>query len=402
VRYLVRGSREYAMTTILLVEDDAEEAKRIEEALRQSLGGRFKLHRTARVREAMHYLRNHRTVHVVLSDISLPDAQGIETFRMLRKAAANVPVIFITDPQDAEFAIDAVQEGARDYLVRGEYTNTSLVRVIRYAIERKKYQDQVSSAQAKTRTLRQQARLLRQQQQQLMQVNKAKDDFISLASHQLRTPATGVKQYIGMILEGFAGELPDHLEPFLVKAYESNERQLSIVNDLLQVAQLDAGTIRLHRAPTNLTGMLLSIVSEQSTKFSQRRQTLRYGPKGSDIVVSVDAGRMRMVFDNLIDNASKYTPENRTVTVGLEHTPEEVLVRIKDQGVGIAPEDVDKAFQKFSRVANSRSELVGGSGLGLYWAKQIVDLHDGAIDVHSRPGEGSEFVVRLPNKDDED
>lgn len=390
------------MTTIVLVEGDTEEAKRIDEVLRQSLGRKFKLHHAARVREAMHYLRHHRTVHVVLSNISLPDAKGIETFRLLKKATANVPIIFITGPQDADLAIDAIHEGAHDYLIRGEYTNPSLVRVVRYAIERKKYQDQVSVAQAKTRTLRQQARLLRQQQEQLMQVNKAKDDFISLASHQLRTPATGVKQYIGMILEGFAGELPDNLRPFLAKAYESNERQLAIVNDLLQVAQLDAGTIRLQRTPTNLSGMLLSIVSEQSAKFSQRRQTLQYGPRGSDVVVSIDAGRMRMVFDNLIDNASKYTPENRTVTVGLEHTPDEVLVRIKDQGVGIAPEDIDKAFQKFSRVANSRSELVGGSGLGLYWAKQIVDLHDGAIDVHSKPGEGSEFVVRLPNKDDED
>lgn len=390
------------MTTILLVEDNSQEAGRIERVLRQLLDGRVKLHRAARVREAMHYLRHHRTVHVVLSGITLPDAHGVETFRMLKKAAANVPIIFITGPEEADFAIDAIQEGAQDYLIKGEYTDASLVRVIRYAVERKKYQDQVSTAQAKTRTLRQQARLLRQQQEQLMQVNKAKDDFISLASHQLRTPATGVKQYIGMILEGYTGELPDYLRPFLAKAYESNERQLAIVNDLLQVAQLDAGNIRLHRTPTNLTDMLLSIVSEQSAKFSQRRQTLHYGPKGSDIVVSVDPGRMRMVFDNLIDNASKYTPENRTVTVGLEHTSDEVLVRIKDQGVGIAPEDIDKAFQKFSRVANARSDLVGGSGLGLYWAKQIVDLHDGVIDVHSRPGKGSEFIVRLPHKDDED
>ncbi len=233
-----------------------------------------------------------------------------------------------------------------------------------------------------------------------MTINKAKDDFISLASHQLRTPATGVKQYIGMVLEGFAGEVPPHLEPFLAKAYESNERQLAIVNDLLQVAQLDAGNIRLHYHPANLTDMLLNIVSEQSSKFSQHHQKLIYEPSGKDVILSVDAERMRMVFDNLIDNASKYTPENRTVTVSLEQSPDEVAVHVKDEGVGIAPENIARVFEKFNRVANSRSDLVGGSGLGLYWAKQIVDLHNGSIDVRSKVGEGSEFVVRLQPHDD--
>lgn len=386
------------MTTILLVEDNVGDARLVQEALKEAMQEPFKLHHVIRVREAMHFLRQHRNVDVILSDISLPDAQGTETFQLLRKSAANVPVLFMTGSNDSSLALDALQKGAQDYLVKGEFSSGFLVRVIRYAIERKKYQDEVSAAKAKTRALRQQARLLRQEQEQLVIINKAKDDFISLASHQLRTPATGVKQYIGMVMEGFAGEVPEHLQPFLAKAYESNERQLAIVNDLLQVAQLDAGNIRLRRHPTNLTDMLLNIVSEQSSKFSQRRQTLVYNPAGPDIMAQVDSERMRMVFDNLIDNASKYTPESRTVTVTLQE-PErptgEVRVSIKDEGVGIAPENIEKVFEKFSRVANSRSDLVGGSGLGLYWAKQIVDLHNGTIDVRSKVGEGSEFVVRL-------
>ncbi len=388
------------MTTILLVDGDLDDVRSIQDALTEAMHEPFKLHHVVRVREAMHFLRQHRTVDVILSDISLPDAQGSETFQLLRKAAANVPVLFMTSSNDTSLAFDALKKGAQDYLVKGEYSSDFLVRVIKYAIERKKYQDEVSSAKAKARALRQQARLLRHEQEQLMIINKAKDDFISLASHQLRTPATGVKQYIGMVLEGFAGDVPLHLEPFLAKAYESNERQLAIVNDLLQVAQLDAGNIRLHYRPANLTDMLLNIVSEQSSKFSQRHQKLVYEPSDQDVILSVDAERMRMVFDNLIDNASKYTPENRTVTVSLEQTPDEVAVHVKDEGVGIAPENIDRVFEKFNRVANSRSDLVGGSGLGLYWAKQIVDLHNGSIDVRSKVGEGSEFIVRLqPHSD---
>lgn len=383
------------MITILLVEDNLGDARLVQESLTSAMHDPFELHHVVRVHDAMQYLQEHKTVDVILSDISLPDAQGTETFQLLRKAAANVPVLFMTGSNDTSLALDALKKGAQDYLVKGEFTGDFLVRVISYAIERKKYQDEVSEARAKARALRQQARLLRHEQEQLMVINKAKDDFISLASHQLRTPATGVKQYIGMVLEGFAGEVPSNLEPFLSKAYESNERQLAIVNDLLQVAQLDAGNIKLHYHQANLTDMLLNIVSEQSSKFSQHHQQLVYEPKGQDVVLSLDAERMRMVFDNLIDNASKYTPENRKVIVSLEQTPDEVRVRVKDEGVGIAPENIDKVFEKFSRVANSRSDLVGGSGLGLYWAKQIVDLHQGSIDVQSKLGKGSEFIVRL-------
>jgi signal transduction histidine kinase len=390
------------MASILFIEDNPEDIRDVQAALSGAAPGGFTVSHVTRARDGMRELRRHRNIDVVLSDISLPDAEGVETLQLLKRVAANVPVVFITDPNHAELALAALQKGAQDYLLKGEYSNGFLVRVIRYAMERKKYQDEVSTAKAKTRALRQQARLLREQQEQLMIINKAKDDFISLASHQLRTPATGVKQYIGMVLEGFAGEVPTHLQPFLSKAYESNERQLAIVNDLLQVAQLDAGNIRLHRHPTNLTDMLLNIVSEQSSKFSQRSQTLLYEPSGPVVMATVDAERMRMVFDNLIDNASKYTPENRTVTVSLEQLEGEVAVSVKDEGVGIAPENIEKMFEKFSRVANSRSELVGGSGLGLYWAKQIVDLHKGSIDVRSKVGEGSEFIIRLNANDEED
>ena len=383
------------MTTILLVEDNQGDARLVHEALKQAFDAPFRLHRVVRVREAMHYLRQHRNIDVILSDISLPDAQGNETFSLLHKAAANTPVVFMTGSNDTSLALNALKEGAQDYLIKGEYSNDFLARVIRYAIERKKYQDEVSSAKAKAKELRQQAKLLRHEQEQLVLINKAKDDFISLASHQLRTPATGVKQYVGMVLEGFAGDVPDTIRPFLDKAYESNERQLAIVNDLLQVAQLDAGNLRLHRQPTNLSEMLLSIVSEQSSKFSQRRQRLEYKRNDTDVVIWADSERMRMVFDNLIDNASKYTPEDRTVTVSIHHDNDEVCVSIKDEGVGIAPENIHKVFEKFGRVANSRSDLVGGSGLGLYWAKQIIDLHKGTIEVKSKVGQGSEFVVRV-------
>ena len=114
------------------------------------------------------------------------------------------------------------------------------------------------------------------------------------------------------------------------------------------------------------------------------------------VPVDVDPARIRMVLENLVDNAGKYSPQGKDVTVRLSDSADTVLVDVVDQGVGIAEADIDKLFQKFSRVNNPLSTLVGGSGIGLYWAKKIVDMHAGTIAVVSDPGKGSTFTITLP------
>lgn len=237
---------------------------------------------------------------------------------------------------------------------------------------------------------------LQEQRRQLLELSDAKDEFISLASHQLRTPATGVKQYVGMLLEGFAGELTPTQQAFLEQAYESNERQLTIVDDLLQVAQIDAGKVTLHKEETNVVTLVRGVLHEQDPKFDKRNQAVTFKPSRKDIVAAVDGARLRMVFENLIDNASKYTPEGKAIKVTLTKLSKSIRIAVADQGVGIEPKDVDKVFEKFSRLRNTMSLSSNGSGLGLYWAKRIVDLHGGSITITSKPGEGSVFTILLP------
>lgn len=237
---------------------------------------------------------------------------------------------------------------------------------------------------------------LKTQQAQLVELNNSKDEFISLASHQLRTPATGVKQYIGMLIEGYCGDVTAAQRAFLDVAYESNERQLRIIDDLLKVAHVDAGKVTLTKEPTNLAALISEIVVEQSSVMSRREQKIRLTCNKERVIANIDSARIRMVLDNLMDNASKYSKHGKTISVVLEDRPKEVVVHIKDQGVGIAKKDVSKLFQKFSRVNNELSTLVGGTGLGLYWAKKIVDLHGGAIHVESKPHHGSDFIITLP------
>lgn len=232
----------------------------------------------------------------------------------------------------------------------------------------------------------------------IIEVNKSKDEFISIASHQLRTPATGVKQYLGMLLEGFFGDISSNQREVIMRAYESNERQLKIVTDLLKVAQVDAGKVMLHFDTFDINEFTRKVIQDSRSTFERRQQTLRFIPAKAPLFVLADPETMIMVIENILDNASKYTETGKKITVKVEQQDTQVVVAVKDEGVGIPADKTDKIFEKFSRIENELSTKVGGTGLGLYWAKKIMDLHDGDIQyVPSRP-QGSIFRIVLPKQ----
>ena len=241
--------------------------------------------------------------------------------------------------------------------------------------------------------------LLTKQRQQLVKINAAKDEFISLASHQLRTPATAVKQYIGMILGGYFGELTDKQREMLTQADLSNERQIRIINDLLKVALIDSDKAALTMSRTKLIPMFEEIVNGMHDTLAARKQRVRIITQRRDLAAVMDSERMRMAYDNLLDNASKYSPENTTIEVRLFKRDGQIKVAIKDEGVGLSLHDRSKLFRKFSRLDNPLSATVGGTGLGLYWVKKVIDMHKGTITVDSQPGKGSVFTVSLPDRE---
>lgn len=229
-----------------------------------------------------------------------------------------------------------------------------------------------------------------------VKLERSKDEFIALASHQLRTPATSVKQYAGMLLADFAGPLTDEQLDMVKKVYENNERQLTIVNDLLRVAQIDAGKVQLSLSNVLLNELLEDVVDEYSQKFQERIQEVALALPSYEVVVNLDYERFRMALENIVDNASKYTEENKKISIELKESEDSVLIVVKDQGVGIAKEDKDRIFEKFSRLDNPLSIKVGGTGLGLYWAEKIIDLHGAQILVESKVGSGTTFTICIP------
>jgi two-component system phosphate regulon sensor histidine kinase PhoR len=237
-----------------------------------------------------------------------------------------------------------------------------------------------------------------QRNEELISLNQSKDEFIAITSHQLRTPATGVKQYLGLLLEGYADPLTPSQQTFIEKAYENNERQLHIVDDILRVAQLDLDKIKLNREIHDLGIIAQEAVSALQGKLERRRQRAKIVfEKDEPILSKVDAEELRLVIENILENASNYSPEGKTITIRVSSTRNhEAKLSIKDQGVGISKQDITKLFQKFSRINNPLSNTVNGTGLGLYFSKKIIELHGGRIQVRSTPGKSTTFSIYLP------
>lgn len=226
-------------------------------------------------------------------------------------------------------------------------------------------------------------------------LSRAQDQFIALSSHQLRTPATCVKQYLGMVLDGYAGEVPDAVLEFIRIAYSNNEKQLDILSVLLKIATINSGQYHLAIQTSDICDVLQEVIKEFSPPLQQLHQHLAYTPPDS-CNLPVDSAVITTAIGNLIDNASHYSPSGSTIRLKAEHSKSFVVVSVQDEGIGIRTTDIPKIFKKFTRLDNEFSDTVNGNGLGLYLAKQIVELHGGSIAVTSKLHCGSTFSVFLP------
>lgn len=361
--------------SVLLIDDDEDDYLITKRIIKKIPDSRFSLEWCSSFDEARELI-GERSHDVYLVDYQLGEHTGFELLNIAEPEKRQEPFILLTGANDQHIEKQAVKLGASDYLIKGAFDSELLSRSLNYALGRK---------QAEAQRFR-----------YLIELNQAKDEFISVASHQLRTPATGVKQYVGMLLEGMFGDMTDSQKSILSKAYESNERQLKIVSDLLKVARVDAGKVVLRKAETDLNLFMAEIVGEETVIAKGRGQKITFTPAEGSAIAWVDRAVIRMVFENLIDNASKYSEKNTTIKAIVAIRETAIEVKVADEGVGIGENDFNKLFEKFSRIHNPLSTRAGGSGLGLYWAKKIVDLHNGTIEVTSEQDKGTAFSVCLP------
>ncbi len=386
--------RNTANPNLLVIEDNIGDARLIKEILKDTSFSQHEITFAHTLDEIRIFNKSH--FEVIVLDLHLSDVKPEKTFQIVNAAFRDTPIIVLTGLKDDRLAAKIVRQGAQDYLVKGTFDSETLQRSLKYAIYRKRAEKKLALQKYTSRKLKTRADNFETESIRLAKINKAKDVFLSIASHQLRTPATAVKQYLGMVLQGYAGELNEGVRSFLETAYQSNERQLKIVDDLLKVARLDAGHVILRKAQVDVVALMKEIIAELSQAIAIKNQHVSFEPNPTSVIANMDSDNMRMVFENLIDNASKYSEENAKITVSVDSDNSWVICTIKDSGIGISPQDQRKLFQKFARLDDSFTYAPNGSGLGLYWAKEIVRLHDGDISLHSTKDKGSTFKVKLP------
>jgi len=214
------------------------------------------------------------------------------------------------------------------------------------------------------------------------------------ASHELRTPITIMRGEVELALRN--PKAPEEYRRILVSNLEEIVRLSAIIDNLLTLSKAETGQHDIHFDEQVDLSVLIAELFEDIEIIAQKKQMNILLARNEPIAISGDSIRLRQLFLNLIDNAIKYTPEKGTVTISSERSGEWAVVRVKDTGIGISPEDRSKIFDRFYRVDKGRSRDMGGSGLGLSIAKWTAELHKGRIEVESEPGCGSTFSVFLP------
>jgi signal transduction histidine kinase/CheY-like chemotaxis protein len=235
---------------------------------------------------------------------------------------------------------------------------------------------------------------------EMREIDQIKTQFLANMSHELRTPLNSIIGFSRVILKGIDGPITDLQQQDLTAIYNSGQHLLGLINDVLDLAKIEAGKMELSFDEINLTDIITSVMSTASGLVKDKSIKLVRNIQGEIPAVRADAIRIRQVLLNLLSNAAKFTDEGEIVVdASVQPGPAgqaEILISVTDTGPGISPQDQEKLFQAFSQVDNSPTRKTGGTGLGLSISQQLIQMHGGRIGVHSALGKGSTFYFTLP------
>jgi len=293
-----------------------------------------------------------QSFNVIVSDMNLPDGSGLEIFQELRQLLPETPIILLTGAlKDEAIALEAMQQGAQDYLLKGSIDTITLVRSIKYSIERK--------------------RLL-----------LIRDEFVNIVSHELRTPLAILRESLAMIVDGTVGSISDEQRELLSISLNSTHRLLRTTNKLLDIAKMESGKIALKKYTFDIISVAKEI--KKTAALFAKIKGLPISGQFPDSVLAVvgDRDLIIQVFTNLISNAVKFT-DNGNISLSVEQKDEHVECCVSDTGPGISNDDLPKLFSKFEQFGKKDAERKKGTGLGLAICKNIIEAHGGKIWVES-------------------
>jgi signal transduction histidine kinase len=334
---------------------------------------------------------------VVLSDLSLPDGHGLDAVRQLRSSAPDLPIIVLTGLASDETALESLDHGAQDYLVKGNVTSDILERSIRYAVHR---QNSLAMGRLLDQ-LQANERALEKKNRRLARLYKTAHRFVDNVSHEFRTPLTVVNEYVSLLREGIVGPLNDDQKRMLDVIGDRAGDLNCMVDDMLDISRLEAGMLGVWRQPCQLVDIVDHVRPSLVRKSIVKEVDLQFDIPDDLPEVYVDDEKIGRVIINLTVNAIKFCGQPGVVQVWAKYEEQnrQVVVGVTDNGDGISAENSAVIFQRFKQVGRNPRGSTKGFGLGLNIAKELVHLNLGEIDVSSAVGAGSTFSFSLPVAD---
>ena len=355
---------------VLLVEDNPGDARLLREMFNGDGSPNVDLACVSFMSEAEKHLAT-STVDIILLDLGLPDAQGLVAIRRARIAAPDIPMVVLTGMDDEALAAQSLQEGAQDYLIKGQIETRGLLRALRYATERKR-------------------------------LDRLKDEFVSTVSHELRTPLTSITGSLGLLIGKAVGVLSEPAARLLEIAHNNSQRLVRLVNDILDIEKLESGHAVFDFRKIEVRALVEQTVESMRGYAGAHGVKVRVEAAVAVDAVRADTDRLAQVVTNLLSNAIKFSPPDGEVViaVGKEVKGDVVRITVRDHGPGISADFRPRIFERFAQADATNARRKGGTGLGLSISKQIIDRLGGDIGFADAPGGGTIFYVELPIWDD--
>ena len=320
--------------------------------------------------------------NLVLLDVMMPGIDGFETCRRLKVQHGDkcAPIIFITAKNDTEDVVAGLAAGGVDYLPKPFNAKEVVARV------RSHLQNQL---------------LVAQQQQlveQLSRANAAKNKFLGMAAHDLRNPLASIRGLAEFLRDGVVGPLSEEQLDLVKTIHDASQSMLDLVNELLDVATIEAGELKITLGEHDLNELVARSVALTNIEAAKKNTRVQLESSLEKLIVPIDPAKMKQVIDNLLSNAVKYSPPGSIVTALITSAPASgaAVFAVKDQGPGIPENEREKLFKDFGRLSVQPTGGEKSTGLGLAICRKIVEAHHGTIEAHNLPQRGCEFRVSLP------
>lgn len=383
--------------SILIVDDDTALLQALPQALSLRLTS-IQVDTSDSALEALHLIKE-REYDAIVSDIKMPGMDGLALLSKVQEYRPETPTLLITGHGEHDLAVQALRGGAYDFIqkpIDRDYMVAALNRAIQTCRLRREVAENQRALELHALSLE---RVVQNRTRELVEANASKDKFLSMVSHELKTPLTSLKGRTQFLLRQLKREGVDSV---ITTGLEDMERSINrlqvLVEDLLDASLLDTNMFVIHRRKCDLVELCRQLINEFSGDSQHASTALRFEEPGEKIIAEVDADRIGQVILNLLSNARKYSPKGYPITVTLQRVGFEAIISVRDMGDGISPEALPYIFDQYYRVPDAKvhSGSHRGLGLGLFISKKLVERHAGRIEVQSEPGKGSAFSVILP------